>query len=126
MDKYLIKRNLTTGMHIYFNIKNFVSLFENDRTKQNAILVFQAIDLLMRQTEKDIRTYDDKVYIEKITDSRIHCVIEECTNLPRYFYLLVSSFFKNVEIINKKINRFKQLDDFIINVMHQINTGQMF
>ena len=114
MDKYLIKRGLTTGMHVYFNIKNFIDLLEND-TKNNATLLFQAIDLLMRQTEKDIATYDDKVYIEKITDSRIHCVIEECEKLPKYFYLLISAFFKNVEIINEEINRFKQLDDFIIN-----------
>lgn len=114
MNNYLIKKDLTTGMHIYFNIKNFSHLLEDDN-KNNTILLFQAIDLLIRQTEKDISTYDNKVYIEKMTDSRIHCVIEECNNLPRYFYLLTSFFFKNVEIINKRINRFKQINDFIIN-----------
>ena len=115
MDKYSIKKDLTVGMHLYFNIKNFSDLLEQDTTKSNAVLLFQAIDLLIRQTQKDIKTYDDNVYIEKVTDSRIHCVIEECNNLPRYFYLLISSFFKNIEIINRRINGFKQLDDFIIN-----------
>lgn len=117
--EHLIKK----GLHIYININNYNDLIDYDiksgYSKLNTL--YKAYDLLVKQIEKNIdNKLTDNVYIEKVTDSRIHCVIEDNysnkDNMALDFYKLISSVFEYVSIINNEINAFDKIDDFVISV----------
>lgn len=112
--------SLKEGFHLYLGISNFNELIDLNPNKNKFMtkLIFDAFDLLLNEMEKGCTRYP-KTYIEKIAGSRIHCIIENNgsqQDLSLIFYDIVRTFFKCVDLINNKINKFNKIDDFIINV----------
>lgn len=117
MDTYLIKKDLTKGLHFYISFKNLNNLMHDDllnHTTKYAKLL-KAINEYLVTLESECKSLSPNIYIEKIADSRIHCVIEECEQLPKFFYLIVSAAFNYIDVINDEIMKKSGLPNLIIN-----------
>jgi len=67
---------MASGIHLYICIKNLNSIVENAEAKGGISKVFYSMDLLLCELDSWIKNKNtDGVYIEKLTGSRIHFVI---------------------------------------------------
>lgn len=106
------------GLHFYINIKNFNKLVATDEKDGDMSHMFHLLNTFLVTLERYIRdNFDtDKVFVEKLTGSRIHIIIYgKCADSFKYF-LNISSFAFKLSDYLISIPKYKTLPDIALQV----------
>lgn len=106
------------GLHFYINIKNFNNLVATDEKDGDMSHMFHLLNTFLVTLERYIRdNFDtDKVFVEKLTGSRIHIIIYgKCADSFKYFLNISSFAFKLSDYI-ASLPKYKTLPDIALQV----------
>lgn len=100
------------GIHLYVNLNTLPEIIKREEMKRdNLNRVFHAVDNFISTLEVFINTYDDEVYVEKLTNSRTHIVFYKTEDIVSNFIEVVKFSIDLIERINNE-NKYQKLLDF--------------
>lgn len=107
---------LSKGMHLYVNIRNLNYVIRKEEKQTNNLSrVFHAMDNYVSTIEDFINTYNDEVYVEKLTNSRLHIVFYDTVLIAENFLEVIKFLNQLTGKINSD-NKYQKLVDFKVSM----------
>lgn len=104
------------GIHLYVNIRNLNQVIRREEKKSdNLKRVFHAMDNYVSTAEAFINTYNDQVYVEKLTNSRLHIVFYNTETIASNFIEIIKFFYTITTKLNNDY-KYQKLIDFQISM----------
>lgn len=100
------------GIHLYVNIRNLNQVIKKEEKQtDNLRRVFHAMDNYVSTSESFINTYNDEIYVEKLTNSRLHIVFYNTKAIAINFVEIIK-FFHAITLKLNNDSKYQKLIDF--------------
>jgi len=104
------------GIHLYVNINNLDQVIRKEEVKtDNLRRVFHSMDNFVSTSEAYINSFNDKAYVEKLTNSRLHVVFYHDVLLAENFIDSIK-FFNDLIIKLNNEPKYNKLLDFKVSM----------